>query len=344
MKELFVFFQFNGDNRCVCQLKCPECYGRKNRTNLHYWNGDVGKWERAFERLNRDIYFVFSYGEALISKGFYECVGMIGDHPNWTLNIITNLMANPERLLESKLAKENRLFLNPCWHPEGVDDIARGWEVFKKHLLMVKDAGVAVHVMMVWMPFVIKRFPEYFEWLDKHDFRVGVRRFVYDSFWSKVPFVRSRFSFVAGKCKLMNYSEAERGFIYAYTGPKVTKYGLDLANTRGRTCHAGKDMILVKYDGTVTFCAGCYGSGHGLGNIFDSNFKLNDHPIRCPTNSCGGDFGMFVLEDERFGELPKRMWRDTFISQVEGLKQSSPVAYPKREEMLKWLEKIKCEK
>lgn len=347
MKELFVFWQFNGDNRCYCQLHCPECYGRDTRNYKHYWNGDAEKWEHAFERLNRDIYFVFSYGEALLSRGFYECVDMIGRHENWTLNIISNLMANPEQLLNSRLAKEKRLFITACWHPEGVDNPKEDWETFKKHIQMVKDAGVPLHVMMVWFPPVTKHFAMYFEWLDQNGFRVGVRRYVDDKV--KHPLIRKILrralpKWFAGKYTLAKYTEAEKGFIYAYTCPKVTHYGLDLASPRGMPCNAGKDMMLVKHDGTASLCASCYGSNHEVGNVFNPNFKLNNHATRCPTNNCGGDFGMLVLPDSNYGVLPERMWRDTFISQVENIPQSNPVAYPRRGEMLKWLGELKREK
>lgn len=344
-RELFVFWQFNGDNRCYCQLHCPECYGRDTRTFLHYWNGKIDEWKKAFERLHRDIYFVFSYGEAMVSKGFYECVDMIGEHPNWTLNIITNFMADPTRLLNTRLANDKRLFLTTCWHPEGVDDPIKDWELFKQHLLMAKNADVPIHVAMVWFPFVIKRFPEYFEWLDKHDFRVGVRRFVYDRYPLLQKITRRVFpKWLAGKLTLEDYTEAERGYIYAYTCPKVTKYGLDLASTYGVLCSAGKDMILVEHDGTVKLCACCDGPNHKLGNIFDEDYKLNTELVKCPAHTCGGDFGMLHLVDDEFGPLPDRLWKDTFISQVENIKQGSPIAYHRREEMLKWIEELKKER
>jgi MoaA/NifB/PqqE/SkfB family radical SAM enzyme len=344
-RQLFVFWQFNGDNHCYCQLHCPECYGGKIRTYLHYWNGDVDKWAKAFERLNRDIYFVFSYGEALVSKGFYECVNMIGKHPTWTLNVISNLMASPERLVKTKLAQDKRLFMMPCWHPEGVDDPVKDWEVFKRHLLMLKDAGVPTHVMMVWFPPVIKDFAKYFEWLDKNDFRVGVRRFVVNSNMSKLPLIGDSKWFI-NQNNLAKYTNSEEGYLRAYTCPKVTKYGLDMASPRGKPCNAGKDMILVKHDGTVKPCASTDfpGSKCNIGNIFDPDFQLKTSAMRCPTNNCGGDFGMLVLPDAEFGPLPDKLWRDTFISQVENIQQTSPVAYPKRAEMLQWLEKVKCQK
>jgi len=345
VKELFCFWEFNGDNRSYCQLHCPECYGRENRTYLHYWNGKIVEWEKAFERLNRDIYFVFSYGEALLAHGFYECVDLIGRHPNWNLNIITNLMASPEKLIKSRLGQERRVFVTACWHPEGVDDPVKDWETFKNHLLMLRAAEIPVHVMMVWFQPVIERFPECFEWLDRHDFRVGVRRYIEikHSFPRKV--LRRIFPrWFAGKCKLGSYSVAERGFLYAYTCPKVTEYGLDLASPYGKLCNAGKDLILVKHDGRVALCADCCGTNHELGNIFDPDFKLRSKPTLCPTNCCGGDYGMLVLPDARFGALPERMWRDTFISQVENVPEGSPVPYPRRDEMLKWLEALKCQK
>lgn len=339
MRQLFVFWEFNGDNSSYCNQTCPYCYGGKKEMK-HYWNGDVEGWERAFERLGRDIYFVFSYGECMGSHGFYDCVDMIGRHPNWTLCIISNFSFNPRRLLASRLATEKRLFVTACWHPLGVSNRLRGWEKFKKHLLMVKDAEVPLHVLMVWYRPQIKWFPEHFEWYDQHDIRIGVRRFVEKTGGLKLPFHHRRFF---GKYKLSDYSDAERGFIYAATCPKVTEYGLNLASPKGRFCSAGKDMILVKYNGDVSLCADCYGYKYGLGNVFDVNFRLSDNMIRCPVDLCGGDYGMLHLVDERFGSLPNRLWNDTFYSQVENVIQGSPVQYHRHDEMLMWLEKLKVE-
>jgi len=321
----------------------------------HFWNGDVTKWEKAFERLNRDIYFVMSYGETFGGHGFYECVDMIGRHPNWTLNIVTNLSLNPQRLIASRLGKEKRVFINACWHPLGVKDRVQGWELFKKHLLMLKDAGIPTHVLYLWYAPQIKWFPEFFEWLDSHDFRVGVRRYVGNIGGHRLPglrMLRRHVRNVTGKKILLSdslggknypeaYSEAELGFLYAITCSKVIEYGIECSSTHGKLCTAGKDMILVKYDGTVGLCADAH-SFH-LGNIFDSDFKLKSEAIKCPITICGGDYGMLHLADERFEALPEQLWRDTFVSQVEDVKQSSPVLYPKRVEMMKYLEELKRE-
>ncbi|MCJ7767304.1 hypothetical protein MUP79_02805, partial [Candidatus Bathyarchaeota archaeon] len=122
----------------------------------------------------------------------------------------------------------------------------------------------------------------------------------------------------------------------------VIEYGIKCASTKGKMCSASKDMILVKHDGEVGLCADFY--NYRLGNIFDPSFKLRTQPIRCPTTVCGGDYGMLHLTDDRFGSLPMRLGRDTFVSLVEEVPQTSPVAYPNREEMLKWLEVLKRQK
>jgi len=305
----------------------------------HYWNGDIDLWEEAFERLNRDIYFVMSYGETMGGKGFYECVDMIGKHPTWTLCIVTNLSFSPERLIASRLGREKRVFMIPCWHPLGVEDRIQGWEAFKKHLLMLKDAGIPTHVLYLWYAPQIKWFPEYFRWLDSHNIRVGVRRFLGNigGYQVIIPYFHKRVS-VGGKNYPKDYTRAEWEFLHFSTCSKVRHYGIDCKSTKGQLCLASKDMILVKYNGEVGLCADVY--NYRLGNLFDPNFKLSPHPILCPTNVCGGDYGMLHLMDRWFGELPGRLGDDTFVSLVENVPQTSPVDYPNREEMLKWIEKL----
>jgi hypothetical protein len=348
-RELFVFWQFNGDNSSFCQLNCPECYGHNIRMGMgkHYWNGRLEEWEEAFMKVDQQhggngIYFNFSYGETLLAKGVREVLTMIGQHQSWRVNIITNFLSDINWLLETKLAKEHRLYLVTCWHPEGVENPEKSWELFKHNLLLAKATGVPLHVMMVWFPPVIKDFPKYFKWLDSNNFRVSVRRFVIDKYWNTIPLIR-RLPWVAGTYTLMNYSKAELEYLIASTSPKVVKYAVQLANTRGKVCTAGKDMILVKYDGVVAICAGCYAKRHEIGNIFNKSFKLPIKPLHCPINSCGGDFGMPHLVDPEFGSLPDKMWDDTFISMTEDIQQGSPVPYHNRIAMLRAVEEIEEE-
>ena len=263
---------------------------------------------------------------------------MIGEHPTWTLNILTNLSYSPDRLLASRLAKEKRLFITASWHPLGTSDRTKAWSNFKKNLLKLKKAEVPVQVMYLWHKPQIKWFPEYFRWLDSHDFRVNIRRRLKRSSIFTVMFRKlfpKRFS---GKFKLENYTPLERQCLYAFNNPKTLKYSLGLHSTYGMECTAGKDMILVEHDGTVRLCADCTNC---LGNIFDKNYTLNADCIKCPTNTCGGHYGMLHLKDKEFGELPEQLWNDTFVSQVEGLKQSSPVAYRNREEILMLMKHLK---
>lgn len=340
MRQLFVFWQFNGNNQqAFCNNRCVYCYGH-DKEQQHFYNGDIAKWEQAFERLGRDIYFVMSYGETFGGKGFYECVDMIGRHPTWTLSIVTNNTYNPERLLQTRLAEEKRVFINACWHPYGVTEgPVKGWETFKRHCLMYKQAGIPLHVLYLWYKPQIKLFPQYFEWLIQNDIRVTPRRYLGYIGGFNIPFIRKH---VGGLSFPRDYTAAERGFLYASVCPKVQHYGLIPVSPKGMSCSAGKDLILVKYNGDVALCADTENTTC-LGNIFQPNFQLNTHDCVCPSNVCGGDYGMLHLQDKRFGELPSRLEHDTFVSIVEGIKQSSPVNYPKRGEMLEWLKQIRNE-
>lgn len=320
-------------------LISKNCYGGKKQM-FHYWNGDIVKWERAFERLdnqhdNTGIYFVMSYGESLGGKGFYECVEMIGRHPTWTLCIVTNWMLDPTRLLSSELAKSGRLFIVATWHPLGVPDRVQGWETFKNHLLQAKAAKVPLHVMYCWYRPQTKWWPEYFKWLDQHDIRTNVRKFMgsHGGFRGKVY----RTLHLE---KIPAYTEIEQRYLEVSTCPKVVEYRVKLnpTSSKGVVCTAGKDLILVKYDGEVDLCADL--CNNRIGNIFDPNFKLSGKTIICPGPYCGGDYGMLHFIDNRFDPLPTRLQRDTFVSLVEGVKQDSPVPYHKRKEMLECLKQL----
>lgn len=307
---------------------------------FHYWNGDVAKWEQAWERVdkqhcNTGIYFVMSYGESLGMRGFQECVDMIERHPTWRLCIVTNWMLDPTKLLASKLAKEKRLYIVATWHPLGVPDRVKGWEIFKQHLLAAKAASVPLHVMYCWYKPQIQWWPEYFRWLDANDIRTSVRKFI----GSDGGF-RGKVNRTLGIKKPPMLTEAEQRYLDLSTCPKVLEYRVkpNPTSSRGKSCSAGKDLILVKYDGDVSLCADL--CNNKIGNIFDPDFKLRTTNQPCPGPMCGGDYGMLHFIDERFGPLPETIDRDTFVSIVEKIKQTSPVQYPRREEMLQCLKQL----
>jgi len=350
-RQIFLFWQYGGDNRSLCNQECGKyykgklyCYGTKDKANKSFWNNNPEQWEAALERLdaehgNTGIYFVFSYGESMIMNGFYEAVAIIGRHPKWTLCMVTNLSIDPTRLVNTKLAKEGRLFMHPSWHPYGMPDKEKGWETFKKHLLILQAANIPTHVLYCWWKPQTKLFVEYFKWLDEHGFRVNVRRFVEYRKGIRIPIIHKR---LFSGSHLSKYTKAEKAYLYANTCAKVTKYGLDLTSCKGKLCTAGSDMILVKYNGNVAYCADTEGTN--IGNIFNPTFHLLKSPIKCPTCICGGDYGMLHIIDEAFPPNIKHLPNDAFLSIAEEMplpEPNKPYPYHKRSEMMKWLNKIK---
>jgi len=110
-----------------------------------------------------------------------------------------------------------------------------------------------------------------------------------------------------------------------------------LKHTTGLQCTALMDMILVAYDGRVSYCADV--STHNLGNIFDPKFKLADKLVCCPSILCGGDYGMLHVKDDGFGSNPERLLHDCFVAQAENITGGGKerVNYLDRAGMEKWL-------
>lgn len=285
---------------------------------IQRWTGPIEKWESAFERLNRDIYFNLSYGESMISKGFPEVVDAIGAHENWETSLITNLSVSPKRLIESKLGRDRRVYIHASFHPLG----GAIWDKFTKYLLMLQEAEIPTIVMYLFYPPQIEAWKEYWGWLDKHNIRTCVRRYIGE---------------YEGKSYPSSYSPQIKEFFASTLQPKSFQYGFELKRTRWKKCTAGMDMFLVRYDGQVSYCADV--PGRNLGSIFDPNFKLNSKPIRCPSPICGGDYGMLHLRDDKFGPNPERLFHDCFVAQCEQITGGGkePVHYPNRAGMEKWL-------
>jgi MoaA/NifB/PqqE/SkfB family radical SAM enzyme len=317
-RQVFLFFQFNGSNEDVCNFHCIYCYGGLHKTGIHHWNGDIGKWTKAFERLNRDIYFQLGYGESMISKGFYEVLDMIGAHENWETSIVTNLSLSPQRLIESKLGRDRRVYVHASFHPLGGGD----WDKFTKHLLMLQEAEIPTIVMYLFYPPQVELWKGYWRWLDAHNFRTCVRRWI------------GRYE---GKKYPESYSPEVKAFFKGFHQPKTFRYGFQLKHTFLHECTAAMDMILVHYDGEVSYCADL--AHRHLGNVFDPNFKLRSKPMRCSSRICGCESGMLHMRDDSFGANPERLWHDCFVAQSENITGGGkePVHYPNRTEIEKWL-------
>ena len=289
---------------------------------IQRWTRNIDEWTRAFERLNRDIYFNFSYGESFGQNGFYDVMDAIGNHPNWEASIVTNLSYPVGQLLKMRVAQDRRVYIHASWHPHGGGD----WNNFRENLLQLQKADIPTVVMYLFWPPQIEEWKGYWKWLDEHNIRTCVRRWV---------------SIYEGKQYPDYYSPEVRAFMYAMLQPKTRKYGTDLHDPYGNFCSASKDMIMVHWDGTVGLCADCPQTCFKY-NIFDEHFGLNTRLIRCPTHLCGGDYGLLHMYDEQLkDELPPEepLWHDCFIAQTEKITGGGkePVNYPNRKEMERWL-------
>jgi len=314
-RPLFLFWQFNGDNLNYCNYRCPYCYGQK-KAMQNLWKPEL-PWEEMFKKLKRDIYFVLSYGESTVSPGFFEVLDIIGKHENWECCLITNLSQDPTKMLNSKLAREGRLYITACYHPLGGAEFNK----FTSHLLKVKKAQVKLITMFLLYPLQKRLYPALWGFCEENNIRCYLRRFNWTSGGRKYP---------------ESYSLEERKLLESYYIPKVVKYGLNFTSPKNMKCSAGKDMILVHENGDVGYCAD--DANNIFGNLFNENFKLNSEDTICQSSCCGGDYGMLHLKDPDY-PMPQ-MGHDNFVCLVDNIKEGNPPFYPKRVEIEKWLKLV----
>ncbi len=317
VRPLFVFWQFNGDNSSYCNLKCPYCY-QLEKHQKHEWNNKPLEWEQALERLNRPLYLNVCYGEPMLAHGFYDILDMIGRHPDWECNLITNLSTSPEKMLNTQVARDGRLYVIASWHPLGGAD----WSKFQSHLLVLQSAEIKTLVMFVLYPPQIESWKQAFPWLDNHNIRTYIRRY-YGRFEKKTyP---------------QAYSQRDKDFLMAMANhPWSIKYCVNMTSPKRHLCYAGADKILIHSDGQVSTCADV--ANDNLGNIFNPDFKLGTDPHICMYHTCGGDHGMLHMVDPEIGDPPDSFGHDCFPIVGTGIRGGGrePVYYPNRDEMMKW--------
>jgi len=159
MRQLFCFWQFGGDNYDWCNYKCPYCYAGTTKRMIHRWKNNSKQWVHAFERLDRDIYFVLSYGEPFGQNGFYDVMKIIGEHENWEVSIVTNLSHPVDKLLEMKVAKDKRVYIHASWHPHG----GGIWRDYTENLLALQKAEIPLMAMYLFWPPQIQKYKHFFQ-------------------------------------------------------------------------------------------------------------------------------------------------------------------------------------
>ncbi len=284
--QTVVVWAFNGLYP-FCNYKCEYCYVHSTVNAGHYFCKDLtmDEWKEAFRSIfgNEKIIFYLSYGEPMLSQGFYNVLEMIADEPKWYGHITSNLSVPLERLVNTKLVKEGRFYINASFHPTQVKI-----EIFLKKLLFLRKKGIECPIVLVAHPIILQNFEYYINYFKKYNFLVHVRRFK---------------GWYAGEIYPKNYSEEERNLIAKYCDDATIRYMLNesTVDLRGKLSYEGMYYILVDEKGDVWTSPDS--KSKYLGNVFKKNVKLFTEPQPYKVRWNGSVNGVAALLETKYKEL-----------------------------------------
>lgn len=267
-----------------CNFKCPYCFFNDSQRSLKTRTGD---WIRSkipainpyktrfitpeeigdfFDETGKRWWLVISGGEPFVYPRFVDIVKRLSK--NHLITIGTNLglpidefikKINPQNIwsfyVSMHLAERERQGLT-------VDDLLNKAK-------RLRDAGFRVEINYVMYPPVLERFPAIYEKFKKEGFILEARSF------------RGTY---AGKTYPQDYTQEERKIFYDHIPSDIDKAAsFESLSFLGVPCTAGKDLIRIRPDGSITRCPH---DNELLGNMFEGTMELHQKVKNCAVKNC----------------------------------------------------------
>ena len=284
--QTVVVWAFNGLYP-FCNYKCEYCYDHSTINDGHYFIKDIDmvEWRKAFRNTfgNEKVIYYLSYGEPMLSQGFYDVLEMIADEHKWYGHMTSNLSVPLERLVNTKLVKEGRFYINASFHPTQIKA-----DKFLKKLLFLREEGVECPIVLVAHPLLLKDFQDYIHFFGKYDFLVHVRRFR---------------GWYEGEHYPQAYTDDVRRLIAKYCDNATIRYMLNESNVdlRGKLSYEGMYYVLVDEKGDVWTSPDS--KNKYLGNVFKNNVELFTEPQLYKVRWNGSVNGVAALLETGYREL-----------------------------------------
>lgn len=279
-KYTTILWQYNS-REAKCNYRCPYCYYIGLHNPEDRFTGYIEQWHERFKEAfgNQNLIFYLAFGEPTIGKNFPDILRMIESEPNWQLRITSNASSNLELLVNSKLAKENRLFINASFHPVEVDILK-----FIKNISYLRDNGVEISVVYVAYPPYLKRLEKDIQLFSEYGFVVHLRRFQGEYKKKLYPWA---------------YTDEEKRFIATYMDDTSIKYMLNQQENMGNIVFSGYDFFIIDNAGNVGYDSNAfapYTQNRAIfGNIHTGNFKPMLFPSEYPGKHQGTTDGVANL-------------------------------------------------
>ena len=271
---------FSWDLHYACNYRCPYCWwdgkwqelAKLNRyLSVKEW---VKYWGNIYSRYGRVAIEILG-GEPSIYPNFAELIKEVSSMHS--IRITTNLSADVEYFINQ--IDSSKVKVSPTFHPLFAD-----FDSFVKKAQLLKENGFTDNINYLAYPPQIKQIPYYKKRFNQKGLSVSVM-----TFWGKYR----------GVTYPNGYTEEERGVISAHLGKRA---GEEFQLTpkkmpKARLCRAGQRYAVIQADGNVIRCGGS-DLNETIGNFFDENFKLLDHPLPCKAEYCKcNEWAFLKLED-----------------------------------------------
>ncbi|MBU2028583.1 radical SAM protein [Patescibacteria group bacterium] len=267
-----------------CNFQCPYCFFNDSQRGL---KTRVGDWvrdkipainpyktrfitpeeiSRFFDETGKRWWLVISGGEPFVYPKFVEIVERISQ--KHLITIGTNLGLSIDKFIE-KISPQNIWSFYVSMHLAERERQGLTVEDLLEKVKRLRDAGFRVEINYVMYPPDLQRFPAIYEKFKREGFILEARSFrgVY-----------------AGKTYPQDYTQKERKIFYDYIPSDIDKAAsFESLSFLGVPCTAGKDLIRIRPDGSITRCPHDH---EILGDMFAG--KLNFHPDvkKCVVKNC----------------------------------------------------------
>lgn len=270
-RSTIVLWQYNG-NPCECNYRCPYCTYDPTTQSGHHFFGSVERWHDAFKNAfgKQRVVFYLAHGEPTIGEKFFDILEMIGDEPQWSVRMTSNMSMPVHRLASMRVVRDRRFDINASYHPEMTTR-----DHFLRQLLAWRDCGIEVPVVYVAWPPYLKQLDDDVEFFSRHRFVVHLRRFNGEC---------------EGRWYPQAYTDEEWQHMAHYMDDATIRYMLAWEPSRHKRTWTGVDFFLVDHQGNAGHCDNFRPEHYSFGNILLSTFRPHawPKPFPCPPHVSDG--------------------------------------------------------
>lgn len=269
----------------LCNYRCAYCYvNNKTKSNPKYDGHNIYSVINAFNKTKRTWLIHMSGGEPFLQPNFIElCQKLTKKH---YISINTNLSHPDVYKFAEKINPERVAFVHASLHINQL--IKEGKykhnlnkiETFADKIKYLEKFGLKAYASQVMYPPIINNFDYPFEKLK--ELGVLVRPKVFRGYYKSKRYPQS---YTEWERELfMKYYDESEGKTGTIIDPNLDKHFLDGdLSFRDSKCAAGKDFVVIVYNGDVLRCAG---EPVKLGNIFDGYIELYEEAKPCNVKIC----------------------------------------------------------